>query len=949
MKNITIDTSRPKQNLLCNNLSPKEVMFNHDDFAKKSQISNFTDRIRHPDSFEVAKPDASVGFLSPKFKFVLPSLRNRVILVIDLSQAMGRHHGGIGKWEKTRNALFRFFSHVPEGTEVGIVTFGAKAKVNIEPTVVTPANRHGLFGKIPFRLLEDGEGCIDCGLKIGHKLLNLPHAAESQAENASGRSGSIVLVTATEVVRPGSLNELRKEVNSDALPIFTIGYRTICDDVNELTKFGGNFVANADSDKLLQNVADIFLAIINKISVRTNIKKSYEQDYVWTGEGIISGNFEVEENRNKNLWMILTSPFKEDVELFEVTSPSGNKFVFPKYEYGLVYFHRKGLNEIGVWSYRARLYSTAARSTRMTIEVISEATPDDSVDLSAWTSVKFDGIGVTDNPVILYAQLRQGPLPVRDAKVVALVQRPGMDLPVEVVLRDEGTGYPDITKGDGIYTAYFVDFTTEPGLYSVTVRATDNSGRASLPKPSGFDVAVVSTTIGDQGCCGSSMAKEMYSMPTSSFVQHVAVSGFKITDGIQFFMSTNNQPQRADIFPPSRVTDLAVQNYVNQTLYATLTWSAPGGDFNMGKAAKYAITCYTKPEALTDQNFGNISIPVHESLLPEPAEYSTKQTATVGLPWANEVFYYGLIAIDEAGNRSPVSNLIPVYAAEVTTTTNASFFDGSRNGLGSLDSAFSTAVQALSTNGTAYLVVGIVLGLVFIVVLIILTSICRARNRKRAELKRAKNQRTQIFVNDIETPQDLAEPEKSVSYGGVWTVGGVADAGSSTSGGNHSPSSEYSNEYNLYKNVQNLSMSDQASWAYISSTHQPQQLQPKMGLSSGPQFHHPNAVPVHEAVQGQQPTPTYQNWTKPPSDNGTATTSSTECSESDQSEKNQAASTIVVTKNSFSRRFSTDDGTTDYPSVNGSYHPSPGSVDPATLSLSPSFVSEKRRRQESLV
>ena len=48
------------------------------------------------------------------------------------------------------------------------------------------------------------------------------------------------------------------------------------------------------------------------------------------------------------------------------------------------------------------------------------------------------------------------------------------------------------------------------------------------------------------------------------------------------------------------------------------------------------------------------------------------QSATVGLPWANEVFYCGLVASDEAGNRSPVSNLVPVYAAEFTTTTDDS-------------------------------------------------------------------------------------------------------------------------------------------------------------------------------------------------------------------------------------------------------------------------------------
>ena len=43
------------------------------------------------------------------------------------------------------------------------------------------------------------------------------------------------------------------------------------------------------------------------------------------------------------------------------------------------------------------------------------------------------------------------------AAVVALVTRPDGTV-VEVRLRDDGAGYPDITAGDGIYSAYFTQF-----------------------------------------------------------------------------------------------------------------------------------------------------------------------------------------------------------------------------------------------------------------------------------------------------------------------------------------------------------------------------------------------------------------------------------------------------------------------------------------------------------
>ena len=79
--------------------------------------------------------------------------------------------GNGGQWRSVRDGLFRLFSHLPLGAEVAIVTFGAKARVNIEPTVVTEQNREGIFGKIPFRLRDDENGCVACGLKLAARLL----------------------------------------------------------------------------------------------------------------------------------------------------------------------------------------------------------------------------------------------------------------------------------------------------------------------------------------------------------------------------------------------------------------------------------------------------------------------------------------------------------------------------------------------------------------------------------------------------------------------------------------------------------------------------------------------------------------------------------------------------------------------------------------------------------
>ena len=48
------------------------------------------------------------------------------------------------------------------------------------------------------------------------------------------------------------------------------------------------------------------------------------------------------------------------------------------------------------------------------------------------------------------------------------------------MLRDNGSGYPDITARDGVYTGYLTDYSPESGFYALSVKATDNEGRAQV-------------------------------------------------------------------------------------------------------------------------------------------------------------------------------------------------------------------------------------------------------------------------------------------------------------------------------------------------------------------------------------------------------------------------------------------------------------------------------------
>ena len=54
-----------------------------------------------------------------------------------------------------------------------------------------------------------------------------------------------------------------------------------------------------------------------------------------------------------------------------------------------------------------------------------------------------------------------------------------------VRMEDSGTGYPDITASDGVYTGYLASLASRPGHYNVRIILSDNDGAAVAPRRRG--------------------------------------------------------------------------------------------------------------------------------------------------------------------------------------------------------------------------------------------------------------------------------------------------------------------------------------------------------------------------------------------------------------------------------------------------------------------------------
>ena len=121
------------------------------------------------------------------------------------------------------------------------------------------------------------------------------------------------------------------------------------------------------------------------------------------------------------------------------------------------------------------------------------------------------------------------------------------------------------------------------------------------------------------------------------------------------------------------------------------------------------------------------------------------------MPWTNQLFYYGVVAVDERGNRGEISNIVSVYIHELTTTTTTTtepastldpylilkYLKNKNLSSESLDEeqllrniSENLELELERNNGEVYVAVGIVCGVVVMVV-ILLAAILLLTRRKR--------------------------------------------------------------------------------------------------------------------------------------------------------------------------------------------------------------------------
>ena len=313
------------------------------------------------------------------------------------------------------------------------------------------------------------------------------------------------------------------------------------------------------------------------------------------------------------------------------------------------------------------------------------------------------------------------------ATAMVLLYGPGGEQ-LELELHDDGLGYPDITKADGIYSAYIPSYSSLPGYYSLRLVTFDSR-----------EGAFVETGAASQDCCGSSL------QPPGSSASPVPPYSL-VLPGPALYLGPG---LGGDLAPPNRVTDLKIVAKRPLSLEVELSWTAPGGDWDYGKAANYDIRCHTNPKALSEERFQSQGIAVPAQLVPRPEARGSRQTVTVTVPWPNELFFFAIVGVDEGGQRSLVSNLEEVLVVEEASTLPS---------IQETEEGIEPRIEENQESGQGLFIAGGILSGLVVVILIILAVLMIRKRRKRSLVNSSSSTDDPNFpVSDIKIHKKLAD------------------------------------------------------------------------------------------------------------------------------------------------------------------------------------------------
>uniref|UniRef100_UPI00398E6AD1 calcium-activated chloride channel regulator 1-like n=1 Tax=Pristiophorus japonicus TaxID=55135 RepID=UPI00398E6AD1 len=595
------------QNKMCNYRSTWDVISKSEDFRNNTPGHNVS--------------------LMPTF--TLLQAKDRVLcLVLDVSESMHQEKRII---RLQKAATIFLLQIIEEQSQVGIVTFssGAIIKSHLKP-IEGDTVRNELIQLLP---TSAGGGTNICaGVQSGFEVLRGDDGATSGDE--------IVLLTDGE---DGGIRNCFPEVEKSGAVIHTIALGpSAARELEQLSTMTGGLQFAATDNVTTNGLIDAFTGLVSangdisqqSIQLESSGKRIDKDSW-------LNGTVVIDKTVGNDTFFVVT--WENQTPTISVQDPSGKMYNNSDFKIDLTLHTArikiKGTAQTGTWLYRILNPGT---EQFITIMVTSRAADENvpPITVNAYIAQKD-----STSPMIIYAEVSHGFLPVLFAKVTAIIERP-TGSPVEQDLTDDGLG-ADMNRHDGVYSKYFLHV-NEVGRYNLKVHVQGKEGmtrmairrggralyipgytengniQANPPRPP-VNEEDLDAKLGD------------FSRVKSGGVISVPV-GTPIVD-----------------FPPCKITDLQATIVKDKV---KLEWTAPGEDYDQGTASRYEMRMSDNLLQLRD-NFAIAALVNLDNLNPRP--YGSRETVTI-VPENTELHngttvYFALRAYDKVNAYSELSNV----------------------------------------------------------------------------------------------------------------------------------------------------------------------------------------------------------------------------------------------------------------------------------------------------
>ncbi|XP_055470430.1 calcium-activated chloride channel regulator 4 [Psammomys obesus] len=310
----------------------------------------------------------------------------------------------------------------------------------------------------------------------------------------------------------------------------------------------------------------------------------------------------------------------------------------------MAYLTIPGTAQVGIWTYNLK---AKVKQEILTITVTSRAANSSVPPITINAKMDKD-TGSFPNPMIIYAEVLQGYTPIIGAHVTAIIES-NNGKTTELQLLDNGAG-ADASKDDGVYSRYFIAY-SENGRYSLKVRANGgtNSTRLNLQRPSSR-AAYIPGWVVDGEIEANPPRPEM-----TEADQPILENFSRTASGDAFVVSGVPNGPLPDMYPPGQITDLQATLDGEEI---SLTWTAPGDDFDVGRVQQYIIRTSENIIDLRDNFDGALQVNT-TNLIPKEAnskEIFAFKPENISEENATHIFI-AIKSVDKGNLRSGLSNI----------------------------------------------------------------------------------------------------------------------------------------------------------------------------------------------------------------------------------------------------------------------------------------------------